>query len=980
MMRIRVSAIFTAACFFFSGATGQKLAFQNFNTDKGLIQTQVYSITQDQQRHLWIGTTAGIDRFDGTTFKHFTKTEGLNSPAINCLYTAPNGYIWAGTLKGASCHNGRKIVNYPIENAFGSVAINAISSDEQNNIWALSSGGGIYRLVKDSFVKQAPPVAKTPASSLYKDDRGVLWVSFFQQGVYKWVKNQWEKTADIPLEGKVKVLKMFKAENAWYVFFDSAIAIYTNGSLTTSAPIPENAQFKSASNDKKGDIWLGTNKGLWVFNGKTLAVLAKHSANTGLSDNNILTIYNDVEGNLWIGTDADGLFKFSDGVFGRYDERNGLKGNVIMGIASTTEGNLYIGSREGGLVQYNITTKAISPIDVAPLGKGGINCLANDKTDHLFVGKLNGGVFEYYKGRWKEVLPFKQVNQSIANAIVCQDDKVWIAANTGCYFIRNGVVNQIEGINGLTLSVLPLPNKEVLIGAYDGLYLFTGIGKAQKIRISELQNLPVLCMASKGEYVLIGTFDDGLYYWNRTTDKIYRCNSGNGLDYNQVFNIFIDSKQRTWVGSGTSIQQITFTENNGRFEANRFTIADGYENAESNLNAMVEDKNGQIWIGTAKGAFVFNGGEPVQYKKGPYVVIQQVSVSDSSLIGNEKQPWYPLPTHLNLPYSKNNISFTVKGIFMKHPEAVKYACQLVGYDNDFSPIVDQTFFNYQNLDPGEYTFRVKAYTTTGLQSENIAEYSFTVATPFYKTTWFLLLMILTLLLTGGVVQFLFMRARQRKQQQQAIIRREEQQAIRLRTSEDFHDELGNKLTRISLLTDILQKKTNTEDTEKNKIIAQIKENVLALYGGTRDIIWSLSSGSDNLLETIKRIGQFGEELFHGSGVDFDLYGADKVDPTIVLPMDYSRNILMIFKESLNNSLKHAQCTRVTITVETVGNTGVTITHTDNGKGFDEVSVQKGNGLNNIRRRADRINAGLAVAAAENDGVSITLLLKIPPKG
>lgn len=955
---------------------GQKLAFQNISTDKGLIRAQVFCIAQDQQHHLWLGTTGGIDRFDGSVFKHFSKSQGLNSTLILDMHTAPNGHIWVSTDKGISCYDGYKITNY----RYAVKKIASLSSDSKGNIWALHKDSILSKLMGDKFIAVPNPFADAKPICMTKDRHGDLLVNFHPYGFHKLTENKWQKLREVPInDTAIRYKKLIQTDQAWYALADTLITMYAGGTKVTSALIT-GGKSQCIAADKKGNIWVGTPKGVWVFNGKNLSVIAKYEAASGFSDNSVNDLFCDVEGNLWLATDGDGLFKFSDGVFGKYDNSNGLQGKVVMGFVRKQNGNLYLATREGGLVEFDCNSKKITPVDVSDLKGKAINCITQNKAGELLLGKVDGGAMKYNGKHWQTITLEQKEEDPGVNGIYCDGERTWFATNKGCYYQQQGTMYKVDSPNGHTFTVLPLPNNETLIGAIDGLYRFTGKGPATKVTTpAALTNIGVLCMISQGPYIIIGTSEDGIIYWNRTTGEIHRCNTETELSDNGIFALLVDSKKNLWAVSGTSVQQVKLMGDN-RFEVRRFYPSDGYQNSEGNLNAIIEDKLGRIWIGNTNGASVFNDDLPEKETHGPFTVIQKVLLPDSSVKGDGLQAWYQLPQQLILPYSKNSISFEVKGIYLKDPESVKYSYQLVGYDREFSLPGKQSYFNFQNLNPGNYILRVKTFTASDVESKNIAEFAFTVATPFYKATWFYVLLGLLLLATGGTVQFLLMRASLRKRKQRALIRKEEQQAIRLRTSEDFHDELGNKLTRISLLADILQKKTGAEDTEKNKLIAQIKENVLALYAGTRDIIWSLSAGSDSLKETLNRIGQFGEELFLGTDIQFEMRWVHHVDAATILPMDYSRNILMIFKEALNNSLKHAQCTQVAIVVQKMGDGGILITQNDNGKGFDGSLLQKGNGLNNIRRRAQRIHAEVDVISSPENGTSIVLLLKIPPKG
>ncbi|MBO9619692.1 MAG: histidine kinase, partial [Niabella sp.] len=189
------------------------------------------------------------------------------------------------------------------------------------------------------------------------------------------------------------------------------------------------------------------------------------------------------------------------------------------------------------------------------------------------------------------------------------------------------------------------------------------------------------------------------------------------------------------------------------------------------------------------------------------------------------------------------------------------------------------------------------------------------------------------------------------------------------------DELGNKLTRISLLADVLQHKTDPEDEEKNKIISQIKSNALGLYAGTKEIIWSLSRESDNLNEVLMTIRQTGVELFSDTNVQFEFTGLSGMEPGAKIPPGHNRNIIMIFKELLSNSMRHAQATKVTIACrrETRGTVGIYFT--DDGVGFDKEQLA-GNGLSNIKRRADKIGGHIIINSGKYQGASCSLIFSI----
>ena len=233
------------------------------------------------------------------------------------------------------------------------------------------------------------------------------------------------------------------------------------------------------------------------------------------------------------------------------------------------------------------------------------------------------------------------------------------------------------------------------------------------------------------------------------------------------------------------------------------------------------------------------------------------------------------------------------------------------------------------------------------------------------------------ILLGVSLQYL---ANQRKQNRLKLVeelRREEQNKVRQRTAEDFHDEVGNRLTRINVLTNVLKNKIGVLTPDADRLIHQIQDNTAQLYGGTRDILWSLKPSNDNLYEILHRVRDFGGELFQDTEIDFEFVGTDDRWLNYRLPLDVSRNLIMIFKEALNNCLKYAGATRVRLEAYLRDDHTLQMILTDNGKGFDMQYVKKGHGIDNMNVRAGRIHGRLYIDSMKGKGTITTLTFRIP---
>ena len=159
------------------------------------------------------------------------------------------------------------------------------------------------------------------------------------------------------------------------------------------------------------------------------------------------------------------------------------------------------------------------------------------------------------------------------------------------------------------------------------------------------------------------------------------------------------------------------------------------------------------------------------------------------------------------------------------------------------------------------------------------------------------------------------------------------------------------------------------------LVSQIQDNTQALYAGAKEIVWSLSHDKENLAELLQRLQDFGVELFEGAGIDFEGSRLPAHFSAMQLPSEKSRNLLLIFKEAMNNALKYSGASAVKLGIRQPAEGDLLLRLEDNGRGFDPVLVKRGEGLSNMAARARRIGAELHVHSAPGQGVVI--ILNIP---
>ncbi|MCW8849169.1 MAG: histidine kinase, partial [Melioribacteraceae bacterium] len=202
---------------------------------------------------------------------------------------------------------------------------------------------------------------------------------------------------------------------------------------------------------------------------------------------------------------------------------------------------------------------------------------------------------------------------------------------------------------------------------------------------------------------------------------------------------------------------------------------------------------------------------------------------------------------------------------------------------------------------------------------------------------------------------------ERKLKQQAAIEKaksDERQRVRQKTAADFHDELGHMLTKITLFTE-MAKRSVKDNIGAQKYLKGVGDNASQLSSGMKDLIWTLDSNKDSLYDALIRIKDFGEVLFEHSSIAFGTTGFPEDLNKIKISMDMRRHLILIFKEVMNNCLKYSKCNNAEFAV-ILGDDNIQIIFTDDGKGFDIDSIKLGNGLKNIKMRAQNMGAELKI--------------------
>jgi ligand-binding sensor domain-containing protein/signal transduction histidine kinase len=974
----RLFCVLSLLLFCHSTSRAQKYTFSHYDIEDGLIESQVNNLAMDREHRLWMATFGGACRFDGRDFTSYTRQNGMPTNFINNVFVDKDNVVWFGTQSGLMKLVNKKLVNYPVSVKLKNNRVRSIVQDGNGIIWFIMNNRLFKVLGNTGKEEVIQDTVKEPLLCLAIDPAGRLYASAHKKGIYYLDRGKWISLVSYPknirdffvtkmqFDRTDKSRLLLLSFNGIYSVKDGVLQSYQNKLIKG---IKES--FLSMEQDSAANLWVGTSNGAWYFDLKKQKSTHFVGVN-GLSDNAITDIYNDADNNLWLASQGNGLYKYEGDRYVIFDRTQGLPNNeVIWGIAKDRKNNILLGINGAGLFRYDGKKLISVKLPKEHQDLNNVQCLYTDRSGLIWIGTDHAGLWTYDNNRLQMI---KGSDYYAINGIT-QDSNglIWIVTPSGCFYQENNALKRLEDFSGFSSSIVNAGKDSIIAGTQDGLILAVNKKIVKDFKLDAVRTSTVFSMLNYKGMLFIGTDDRGIFVWDKATGGVKNYSTKDGLNSNTIYSLVTDDHGVIWVGTGRGANRFLYDEKSKTYTV-RGNGSSKNPILESNQNAVLYN-DGKVWVGTTKGVVVYNTNIVPAPKTPPHIVIQSVKLVSQT---GEKQGSVTVANGTKLSFSNRHLSIAFLGINLKDPANVSYRYKLRGLDTAYSLPVKNNVVDYPSLPAGNYTFEVKAIGMGGVPSANTANFSFSITPPFYQTGTFRFLAIIFFVLTGVSIQSYRHHVKINRLKIIEATKREESLKIRQQTAEDFHDELGNKLTRITVLSEILSTKMDSSQCDQKKLLEQIKQNAASLYNGTKDILWALDPQSDNLYEILTHIRDFGKELFLDTPVEFEFKGIGESLNGIKLPMEYSRNIPMIFKELLNNILKHSHATEVIISLDEIYKNGIHLTLTDNGCGFDENEISKGQGINNIITRTKRINGLIDINSEKGKGTVVDLKIRIKP--
>ena len=532
-----------------------------------------------------------------------------------------------------------------------------------------------------------------------------------------------------------------------------------------------------------GDIlWLGTDEGLDLLDTRTGAVRAMQSNmrdRHSLTAKSVRCVYIDRQGLYWLGTIRGGVNKYDKNLnlfnlvqSNAFDEK-GLPAPIVTSFVEAKSGQVYVGTEGGGLNLFDRNTKLFQHFKIQSGRKGSsgrLVILAMEKTrrNNLLLGTFSDGLFEWNpaNGGYRQLLPGTGAGDLNSAAIFCvkEDRKgnVWVGTNGGGINVLNEKLevtvrytpnpqksNDVAlPINGYIRDIVEDREGKFWIATHGGgiavLNPVTGTFTIYNTANSGLPNDKVLSLLedSRGN-IWAGTLGGGLGLFDKKTNQFSRLTEKDGLQNNAVYKVLEDQNGRIWVSTNRGISSIDAATK----KISNYNYHNGVQHSNFVLGSGLRLQDGELFFGGLEG---FNYFHPASLKFNtnvPTLLLTDLRIANQSVTPSEKGPikeQISVANEINLDY-KQNFALRFVGLNYTSPEQNQYAYQLEGFDKAWNYIGNTTTASYTNLDPGEYTFRVKASNNDGVWNNEGTSIKIIVHPPFWRTTFAYLFYVLAII-------------------------------------------------------------------------------------------------------------------------------------------------------------------------------------------------------------------------------------------
>lgn len=977
--------------FFLSPLFAQQLPFKTYTRGTGLASDYILSLFQDNRGFLWIGTDRGVSRYDGVSFRNFTTEDGLASNMIYCIFQSSDGAMWFGTYEGGvSRFDGKKFQTFTTKEGLPINSVNAITEDKFGRMY-FQTGNGIVMKRGNSFIKifdykngtTRPMLALRngtllipDSSKLYEitptDDNQILKkiipidsslkINFYFMNSTAAIERA---NGEVVMASAHNLLFLRKIKSGWSVNRkegklyeatglgeDVSKNLWLGGQFGLERISDETRTLFDIKNgvdppfvqallvDREGVIWIGT------FGGGLKKLIGDHlrffTTREGLLSDNVNTVFPDSKNRIWIGTKNLANIIQNDSVYHVHFEKQ-YANDQARAFGETVDGTIYLGAFNYMFRIFQSASNTYQALRIPDIKRAfsGISVIDSPpNSNELWLGTYGEGVVHLADGKTKRITKKDGLVSDLIENISSTRNGLWfLSRNNGATFYQNGILKNYSDSE-------KLPSKMIFC-VYENLdgTIWFGTNKG-------------LVQTKKKEIQIFGNKER--------------------LVGSSVLSIIIDSTggfKKMWVVSDRALHRF---ENGKLLPYASFSLL---PSEETSINQVTyQPSTNQLWLATTKGAVRVNLNEARRLNVAPLIHITRI-FNDEGLLYDKLNTITAEKDldRLVLSYNSNNISIRYASTSFAREEEVRYRYKLDGQDEHWSEVTRERTVQYRNLHDGEYTFLVVAINPDGIQSEEVASVAITIMPPFWRTWWFRSLFGIALLslIIGSVRYF---STKELKRQINELEKEKAVQKERERISRDLHDNVGSQLTNIITGIGLAEIYNKAEKPKADNLLHSLQDEARETMTQLRETIRALKSTEisfESFIIELRKVIERHAKYYSG---DLHLVLDDNSQCEIILKPLHALHIFRIVQEAITNSIKHSEATEITVKISCNADR-LSIEVVDNGIGMknDNSDQINGNGIENMKKRAEEIGAEIKFTSDKNEGVCVSVALPIKKK-
>ena len=834
----------------------QAISFKKFPFKESLPNSIVKRVFQDSRGYVWLGTEAGICRYDGykliTIKSNIENPNLLTSGNILCIAEDNHNHIWFGTDRGVNIldENNQPVTLFP-KHKVQDLRINSILCDKNGDMWIGTENGLFlydYMLGTLKEYESSNDPASLPGNNVnqvFEDKAGIIWVALWNDGLCRF-DNKYQSFERLPVLGKTN--------NPFTVFEDNKgvfwVGTYGDGLFRIEFPqekslpvytqylhsgnpfsIPENSIYSITQDNVSGNLWVLSQTGLSLISDRKNLVFERINALDLFSDaSNFLNhIMKDRQGNIWIATSNDGVYlaNLNRPLFqsNTLDELKSKYGVVSVHSIFENDNKIWISLFNFGIVVVDKKTQKIDKNTllanlfnkVIQNQSNSINCFCrNNKDGSVWIGG-NGvlaRMIQTEKNYTFENIPINSPKLTLKNrrvtSLFCDSkSRMWIGARYGVFLFENGITREIiPGLNNV-INFAEDKNGNIWIASPSKGVIRLSESKPQKFISKQFSlskkninsdEINAIVVDMNGA-VWAGTNNGGLNKYDEVNTKFISQNKEFSILDEDIKSIIVESKNSLWIATNNKVMKIDLANKTSML----FSTNDNIKISSFKAGANLRDSEGKIYFGGGNGFCSFYPNLKRQKLNVNKVVLTDIEVHNQTIFSNLQPNVYnPKQRTLNLNYKQRNVGFEFSALNYTSPANIYYKYKLTGVDKDWVQVDSRRrYVNYNSLSKGTYVFQVNATDENGVWINEPTSLTIEVEPAPYETWWAYTLYFIILIL---ILYFIYRNVSNRIVLKRDILisriekqKSEELTQIKLRYFTNVSHELLTPLTIISCL-------------------------------------------------------------------------------------------------------------------------------------------------------------------------------------